>query len=57
MYLILHYLKAPEPVEPWNHLWNAYEHGRICIQPGNPVQQPFPHNEDCLTLNIYVPGK
>lgn len=50
--------KAPEPVDSWKpHVLDAFEHGNICIQPPITVTDlPFPQSEDCLTLNIYVPG-
>ncbi|XP_055303123.1 carboxylic ester hydrolase-like [Sitodiplosis mosellana] len=49
-------LKAPEPIESWTNVLNAFEHRRICVQPGNLLPSPFPQSEDCLTLNIYVPA-
>lgn len=52
-----YYLKAPEPVESWNNVLDAFEHGKICVQPGKLVPQPFEQSEDCLTLNIFTPGK
>ncbi|XP_055310975.1 juvenile hormone esterase-like [Sitodiplosis mosellana] len=48
--------KVPEPVESWNHVLDAFEHGKICVQPGKLVPQPFAQSEDCLTLNIFVPA-
>lgn len=33
---------------------DAFEHGPVCIQPNIPNDQ---QSEDCLFLNIYVPGK
>lgn len=51
--------KPPVPIESWSPtVLNAFEHGKICIQP---VKLEFgniqPQDEDCLFLNIYVPGK
>lgn len=50
--------KAPVPIDPWKpKVLDAFEHGPICIQPVVTIMDlPFPQSEDCLTLNVYVPG-
>lgn len=48
--------KVPKPVESWPTVIDAFEHGKICPSPGKMVPQPFEQSEDCLTLNIFVPG-
>lgn len=51
-------LQAPEPIGIWApHVYVASEHGFMCIQPGIYYEDQFPQDEDCLYLNIYVPGK
>lgn len=51
--------KAPEPKEPWSPaVIDAFEHGPICLQPSEgPLATSHLQSEDCLLLNIYVPGK
>lgn len=49
--------KAPEPVEAWQPtIRDALEHSPVCMQPETMFEIPFPQSENCLTLNIYVPG-
>lgn len=55
---ILEIWKAPEPVESWKPaVLDAFEHGKVCIQPGMYLPRSLSQSEDCLTLNIYVPGR
>lgn len=57
-FIELQILKAPEPVDSWApKVLNAFEHGPMCTQSGAFLPVPFTNSEDCLTLNIYVPGK
>lgn len=50
-------VKAPEPIDSWApSVLDAFEHGNICYQNERFVAQPWPQSEDCLTLNVYVPG-
>lgn len=51
--------QAPEPAESWRPaVLDAFEHSKICVQPAITVMHlPYPQGEDCLTLNVYVPGK
>lgn len=53
---IFFFLKPPQPVE-WNNVLDAFEHGNSCVQPKEFLSNPVPLSEDCLTLNVYVPGK
>lgn len=49
--------EAPEPVKSWKPTtFNALEHSNMCTQPGNFMPVSFPQSEDCLSLNIFVPG-
>lgn len=51
-------LQAPEPVESWEpYIWDAYQYGSSCVQPLKPfLTDLYPQHEDCLYLNVYVPG-
>ncbi|XP_055308325.1 esterase B1-like [Sitodiplosis mosellana] len=49
-------LKAPEQVESWNNVLDAFEYGKICIQPGKLFPEPYLQSEDCLKLNIFIPA-
>lgn len=49
--------KPPQPVESWNNILDAIEHGSTCVQPRKLIPNPLPQNENCLFLNVYVPGK
>lgn len=51
-------VQAPEPIESWSpNILDAFEHGYICHQTDRFVTPLWPKSEDCLTLNIYAPGK
>lgn len=51
-------VKVPEPIESWApNVLDAFEHGHICFQDERFVVQPWPQSEDCLTLNVYIPGR
>lgn len=51
-------IKAPEPVESWTPVErNATEHGHTCVRPESFPYGDKTQNEDCLFLNVYVPGK
>ncbi|XP_013421579.1 cocaine esterase isoform X2 [Lingula anatina] len=59
---------APVRMDPWDGVLSASEFGDMCVQdlevrdrifPKKYIEKRFPRNtmsEDCLTLNIYVPG-
>lgn len=50
-------LQAPEPVDPWHpKVLNAVEYGSNCIQPNEFDHDPHAQSEDCLYLNVFVPG-
>lgn len=51
--------QAPEPIEPWApDVFDASEFGFTCVRPVfHPFVEPTPQSEDCLSLNIYVPGE
>lgn len=51
--------KVSLPIEPWTpRVLDAFEHGPICIQLFIPLfGNSQAQSEDCLFLNIYVPGK
>ena len=46
--------KDPKPIQPWEDLLDAKKFGPICPQSRN---GKVVGNEDCLTLNIFIPGK
>ncbi|KAJ2951247.1 hypothetical protein O0L34_g5648 [Tuta absoluta] len=50
--------KAPQPVQPWEGVRSAKEHGSICFQRElSFVKSPEPTgSEDCLYLNVYSPN-
>ncbi len=51
--------KPPVPQPEWKGIFNAYTYGAVCPQVFDPVElEPGEkvHNEDCLTLNIWVPS-
>ena len=56
---------APEPVEPWEDVFQAISYGYVCPLLDQPMPGPgelmVPHRywamgEDCLNLNIWSPG-
>src|SRR5580765_7427066 len=52
--------KAPQPVAKWNGVKKAAEFGFHCMQGrvfGDMVFHDPGQNEDCLTLNVWVPDK
>lgn len=49
-------LKAPEPAETRLDVHEAFDHGNVCVQPSTMVYDTTKQSEDCLFLNIYVPG-
>lgn len=51
-------IKAPEPAESWTpKVLDAFEHGNTCLRSNNfLITDSYPQSEDCLFLNIYVPG-
>lgn len=48
--------KAPEPVEPWSNTLDAFEYAPACPQLDDEIMFRDTR-EDCLFLNIFVPGK
>lgn len=49
--------KAPEPVEPWKpKVLDALRHANTCIRSDTFSIDKGPLGEDCLALNIFVPG-
>lgn len=50
--------QASEPVEPWKPaVLDAFKYSNMCIQPIDPANKPHPQHEDCLYLNVYIPGE
>lgn len=51
-------MQAPEPAEPWKPaVLDAFKYSNMCIQPIDPANKPHPQHEDCLYLNVYIPGE
>lgn len=50
--------QPPVPVEPWApETIDAFEHTPTCIRPDiQPFSDDAPQSEDCLSLNVFVPG-
>lgn len=54
---ILNVFQAPEPVDSWKpNVLDALNYSHICIQPTDFWQDLSPQHEDCLYLNVFVPG-
>lgn len=50
-------MKAPEPAEQWRpKVLDAFDHANTCIRSEIVTFDKAPQSEDCLALNIYVPG-
>ncbi len=53
--------RAPQPRQPWQETFNAYQFGAFCPQVYDSVEVDDPHedlnNENCLTLNIWAPAQ
>ena len=61
--------RAPQPVESWDGVYQAYKFAPIAMQPrfasegGNTLAAKefyvveFPRSEDCLYLNVWTPAK
>lgn len=53
-----HRFKAPQPKKPWTpNILDAFEFGMRCFQSDKFLPSIAPKSEDCLFLNIYVPGR
>lgn len=48
--------KAPEPIKPWTGTLDAFEYAPACPQ-HSWEEANFNTSEDCLFLNVFVPGK
>ncbi|KAM3961877.1 juvenile hormone esterase-like isoform 2-T2 [Aphomia sociella] len=46
--------KAPLPPVPWKGVYNATEHGAVCLQFDITSQKLIEGNENCLFLNVYT---
>ncbi|MDX1883640.1 carboxylesterase/lipase family protein [Mycolicibacterium sp. 120270] len=49
--------RAPQPVKPWPHVYDATRYGYACPQPVDPrlpIDLGAPQGEDCLTLNVWA---
>ena len=44
----------PQPAHPWTGIFNAVNYGPACPMPQTPFSD-ISINEDCLSLNVYVP--
>lgn len=50
--------QAPEPIESWTpNVLDTFNYSNICIQPIEFSEDPNPQHEDCLYLNVFIPGK
>lgn len=51
-------IQAPKPIEPWKpSILDAFKFGNKCIQLGLISFDSYFESEDCLFLNIYIPGE
>jgi hypothetical protein len=48
--------RAPQPVAPWTEPLDATAYGDACPQMDHSLAPLVPISEDCLTLNLFVPG-
>lgn len=54
---VYYFPQAPEPVEPWKpKILDALEYGFKCPEPFVFFCYDYPMDEDCLFVNIFVPG-
>lgn len=52
-----HFLKAPEPLkQKWIDNLIVHDFANFCIPIIHLVEKPLNYSENCLFLNIYVPG-
>lgn len=50
-------MQAPEEVDPWHlTILETVEYGNNCIQPSEMYSEIHPQSENCLFLNVFVPG-
>lgn len=47
--------KAPQPVQPWEGVWDATKYGKGPVQASGQENDEF--SEDCLYLNVWTPAK
>lgn len=49
--------KAPIPIASWKpNVLDAFQYGNSCIQQASALGNSGPQSENCLFLNIFVPG-
>lgn len=48
--------RAPVPVTKWDGIRDATQYGDVCVTNGFVFQDPLEASENCLFLNIFVPG-
>lgn len=54
----IHKSKAPQPADSWKpNILDATQYRDNCIGSNDLTTDPAPQSEDCLHLNIYVPGE
>ena len=48
--------RPPQPVQPWQEIFQANQDGPVCLQPksGFEFGETSSMSEDCLTLNIFT---
>lgn len=49
-------MKAPQPIVRWNGTLDAFKYQNSCYQQSWGLGNPPGQSEDCLYLNIFVPG-